>query len=153
MPGSSVSCEAPWLTGKGFIFTTAIQDQQIWSFSNSHRRADDQHKCNKMKWLGFMQLLCTYRLSWTKRTVWGWWYEWDDTALRTHDSKLEPLRSEPSTLHLGYNTSPNNTESLRVKPVWNLNLKSQHGTDSRSPTFQAATAPGPRPNSQSSIVI
>ena len=32
-----------------------------------------------------------YRLNWGKRTSWD---GWDDTALRTHDSKFEPWRSE-----------------------------------------------------------
>ena len=43
---------------------------------------------------GFKPLLCTYRLNWARRTSWGWWDEWDDTALQTHDSKFEPWRSE-----------------------------------------------------------
>ena len=38
--------------------------------------------------------MCTYRLSWAKRTSWGWWDEWDDTALQTQDSKFEPWRSK-----------------------------------------------------------
>ena len=38
--------------------------------------------------------LCTYRLSWARRTSWRWWDEWDDTALRTQDSKFKPWRSE-----------------------------------------------------------
>ena len=36
----------------------------------------------------------TYMLNWAKRTSWGWWDEWDDTALWTQDSKLKPWMSE-----------------------------------------------------------
>ena len=43
---------------------------------------------------GFRSLLCTYRLNWARRTSWGWWDEWDDTALQTQDSKFKPWRSE-----------------------------------------------------------
>ena len=50
----------------------------------------------KMKWneSGFRPLLCTYRLTWARRTCWGWWDEWNDTALQTQDSKFEPWWSE-----------------------------------------------------------
>ena len=41
-----------------------------------------------------MPLLCTYRLNWARRTFWGWWDEWDDTALQTRDSRFKPWRSE-----------------------------------------------------------
>ena len=43
---------------------------------------------------GFRPPLCTYRLNWARRTSWGWWDDWDDTALQTQDSKFEPWRSE-----------------------------------------------------------
>ena len=42
---------------------------------------------------GFRPLLCTYRLNWAKTASWGWWDEWDDTALQTQDSKFKPWRS------------------------------------------------------------
>ena len=50
----------------------------------------------KIKWneSGFRPLLCTCRLNWARRTSWGWWDEWDDTALQTQHSKFEPWRSE-----------------------------------------------------------
>ena len=38
--------------------------------------------------------LCAHRLNWARRTSWRWWDAWDDTALQTHDSKLEPWRFE-----------------------------------------------------------
>ena len=49
-----------------------------------------------VKWneSGFRPPLATYRLNWARRTSWGWWDEWDDTVLRTRDSKFEPWRSE-----------------------------------------------------------
>ena len=43
---------------------------------------------------GIRPPLCTYRLNWARRTSWGWWDDWDDTVLQTHDSKFEPWRSE-----------------------------------------------------------
>ena len=43
---------------------------------------------------GFRPPLCTYRLNWARRTSWGWWDDWDDTALQTQDSYFEPWRSE-----------------------------------------------------------
>ena len=48
---------------------------------------------NEMK-QGFRPLLCTYRTNWARRTFWGWWDEWDDTALQTQNSKFKPWRSE-----------------------------------------------------------
>ena len=42
----------------------------------------------------FRPPLCTYRLNWARRTSWGWWDDWDDTVLKTQDSKFEPWRSE-----------------------------------------------------------
>ena len=49
-----------------------------------------------MKWneSGFRPPLCTYRLNWARRASWGWWDDWDDTVLQTHDSKFEPWWSE-----------------------------------------------------------
>ena len=50
----------------------------------------------EIKWneSGFRPPLCTYRLNWARRTSWGWWDDWDDTALQTQDSKFEPWRSK-----------------------------------------------------------
>ena len=49
-----------------------------------------------MKWnkWGFRPPLWTYRLNRARRTSWGWWDRWDDTALQTQDLKFEHLRSE-----------------------------------------------------------
>ena len=41
-----------------------------------------------------MNTLCTCRLNWAKRTSSGRLDDWDDTALRTQNSKFEPWRSE-----------------------------------------------------------
>ena len=38
---------------------------------------------------GVLGHLCSHR-----RTSWGWWDEWDDTALQIHDSKFDSRRSE-----------------------------------------------------------
>ena len=56
----------------------------------------EQWCCEYRKWneSGFRPPLCTYRLNWARRTSWGWWDDWDDTVLQTHDSKFEPWRSE-----------------------------------------------------------
>ena len=56
----------------------------------------DKQQYNEMKWneRGFRPPLCTYRQIWARRTSWGWWDEWDDTALQTQDSKFKPWRSE-----------------------------------------------------------
>ena len=52
--------------------------------------------CNEMKWneSALRPPLCTYSLTWARRTSWMWWDEWDDTVLQTQDSKFEPWRSE-----------------------------------------------------------
>ena len=42
----------------------------------------------------FTPLLFTYRLNWAMRTSRGWWYESDDTALQTQDSKFQPWLSD-----------------------------------------------------------
>ena len=49
-----------------------------------------------MKWneSGFRPPLCTYRLNWARRTSWGWWDDWDETALQIQDSKFVPWRFE-----------------------------------------------------------
>ena len=50
--------------------------------------------CVKWNESGFRPPLRTYRLSWARRTSWGWWDDWDDTVLQTQDSKFEPWQSE-----------------------------------------------------------
>ena len=53
-----------------------------------------QHAAGKWNESGFRPPLCTYRLNWARRTSWGWWDDWGDTVLQTHDTKFEPWRSE-----------------------------------------------------------
>ena len=70
---------------------------------------------------GFRPPLCTYRLNWIRRTSWGWWDEWDDTALKTQDSK--GLR--PSTQPVGHGGSPQywiftSAQGRNVLFLWNL---------------------------------
>ena len=68
---------------------------------NSDERRSLQNKITVIfvwdtKWneSGFRPPLCTYKLNWARTTSWGWWDDWDDTALQTQDSKFEPWRSE-----------------------------------------------------------
>ena len=51
-------------------------------------------RLTKLNESGFRPPLCIYRLNWARRTSWGWWDDWDDTALQTQDAKFEPWRSE-----------------------------------------------------------
>ena len=68
------------------------------------------------KWneLGFRPHLCTYRLNWARRTSWGWWDEWDDTALQTQGSKFEPWWSEAEHATTRSQRLPAKIEFLRV---------------------------------------
>ena len=71
-------------------------------FKNKYHNNSVQHKASlrltvdpiKLNESGFRPPLCTYRLNWARRTSWGWWDEWDETAHQTQDSKFEPWRSE-----------------------------------------------------------
>ena len=92
--------------------------------------------------------LCTYRLNWARIISWGWWDEWDDTALQTQDSKFEPWRFEAE-----HALGNHNTEYLRVsgeKTFVFLKLECQSGgrtSDLRLAKQAALTiAPGPRPD-------
>ena len=55
---------------------------------------------------GFRPLLCTYRLNWARRNLWGWWDDWDDTVLQTQDSKFGPWRSEAERATSRHGGSP-----------------------------------------------
>ena len=71
-----------------------------WAFTRCRHRptlrtdftTGDQRE---MEWneLGFRPPLCTW-LSWVMKTSWGWWDEWDDTALQTQGLKFATWRSE-----------------------------------------------------------
>ena len=96
-----------------------------------------------MKWneWGFRPPLCTYRLNWTMRNSWGWWDEWDDTALQTQDSKFEPWRSEAEFANSPSRRLPtilNLYEWAGKKHFVSFEFECQPwASNSRSPTFQA----------------
>ena len=63
-----------------------------------------------------------------RRTSWGWWVEWDDTALRTNDSIFNTWRSEASTLTLGHAGYPQyriltSERVMNILFLWNLEAK------------------------------
>ena len=58
---------------------------------------------------GFRPLLCTYRLNWARRTSWGWWDDWDDTALQTQNSKFEAEAVWGRARYLSVTEAPHNT--------------------------------------------
>ena len=98
---------------------------------------------NEIKWRGFRPPLCTYWLNWARRTSWGWWYEWDDTALQTQDSKFEPLRSATEHATSLSRRLHHNIESLRVSGEQTFGFLEtwmpERGSNPRSPTFQAGS--------------
>ena len=49
-------------------------------------------KVNKMN--GVLGHLCAHRINYVRRTSWGWWDEWGNTALQIEYLKFEPWRSE-----------------------------------------------------------
>ena len=53
-----------------------------------------------------MPPLCSYRLSWSKRTSWEWWDEWGDTVLQTQGIRALAGGLRPTTLPLGHGGSP-----------------------------------------------
>ena len=64
----------------------------------------------------------TYGLNWARKTSWGWWGEWDDTALQTQDSR-------PITLALGRGGPPQyriftSERGRKFLFLWNLNARS-----------------------------
>ena len=94
-----------------------------------------------MKWneWAFKPSLCTYWLNWTKRTSWGWWDEWGDTAFRTLESKVKPWR---------YKAEHATSRSQRPPTILNLYewVGNKHlggqielGSSSRSSTSQAGS--------------
>ena len=125
-------------------------------FSLSAQRYIWNHIYYRMTWKwnewGIRPPLCTYRLNWARRTSWGWWDEWDDTALQTQNSKFEPWRSEvehatsrsrkfPIILNLYEWAGKNHFLCLKLEGqsgVWTRNLRLSKQTAS-------TTAPGPPP--------
>ena len=110
---------------------------------------------SQKKWneSGFRPPVCTYRLNWAKRTSWGWWDEWDDTVLRTQDSKFEPWRSEAEHATSRSQRLPT---ILTFTRGWGRNIfvslkPPRPGTEPRTLAWKAAvltTTLGPPPSSQ-----
>ena len=84
-----------------------------------------------------------------RENSWGWWDEWDDTALQTQDSKFESLRSEaehatsrsrrlPTILNLNEWAGKNIFFFETWMPEWGSNPQSRI-------TKQAALTTAPRP--------
>ena len=106
-----------------------------------------------MKWneSGFRPPLCTYRLNWARRTSWGWWDDWDDTALQTQDSKFDPRRSEAEHATSRSRRLPT---ILTFTRGWGRNIfvsfkPPRPGTEPRSLAWRAAvltTTLGPPPS-------
>ena len=85
---------------------------------------------------GALGHLCvSYRLNWARRTSWGWWDKWDDTALQTQNSKFELWRSEAEHLPLSHRGSPHYCFFETHRPEW--------GSNPRSPTFKQAALMNP----------
>ena len=115
---------------------------------------------SKMKWneSGFRPPLCTYRLNWARRTSWGWWDDWDDTALQTQDSKFEPWRSEAEHATSRSRRLPT---ILTFTRGWGKNIcvsfkPPRPGTEPRTPAWKAAvltTTLGPPPLIVPSVVV
>ena len=68
------------------------------------------HKWNNKN--GVLGHICAHWLNRAGRTSRGWWDEFDDSALRTHDSKFELWPSEAS-----------NEQGRNVLFLWNLNAR------------------------------
>ena len=76
------------------------------SVQTCHPLADIQ-----MKWIWLYALLCTYRLNWARITSWGWWNEWDDTALHPDTGfEIQTLEVWGRTRYLSVTEVPHNTE-------------------------------------------
>ena len=87
-----------------------------------------------------IELLCTYRLKWARRTSWRWWDKWDDSALQTRNSSPGGLRS--STLPLGHGGSPQYwiiTSERRRNIFFFETWRPEWCWNPRSPTFQAGS--------------
>ena len=120
------------------------------SFFCSHVDTGSISKWNES---GFRPPLCTYRLNWTRRTFWGWWDEWDDTALQTQNSKFEPWLSgaeHATSRSRGFVTikywifSVSGEETFCFFQIW----RPDWASNSRLPLSKQAastTALGPRP--------
>ena len=73
------------------LLQLSVPDFLGWLLIFVHTWSTSFHHIRPPKWneSGFRPPLCTYRLTWARRTSWGWWDDWDDTVLQTQDSKFE----------------------------------------------------------------
>ena len=105
---------------------------------------------NKWNESGFRPLLCTHRLNWARRTSWGRWNEWDDSALQTQGSKFKPWRSEAEHATSQSRRLPT---ILSFRSGWGRNMcvsfkPPRPGTEPRTVAWRAAvltTTIGPPP--------
>ena len=99
------------------------------------------------KW-GFSPPLSIYRLNWARRTSWGWWDEWDKTALQTQDSIFDSWRSEVehvTSRSRRFPTILNHYEWTGKNHCVSLKLESQRRVRTRDSEFskQAALTTAP----------
>ena len=83
------------------------QRRWLWPCIEPTSSASRSHRLRK-KWneAGFRPLLCKYRLNWARRTIWGWWDKWDDTAL----FEIQTLEVWGQARYLSVTEAPHNTE-------------------------------------------
>ena len=75
---------------------------------------------------------CMYRLNCARRTSWGWWDDWDDSALKTQNLKFEPWRSEAEHATSRSRGLPTMFTSERGKEYFvSLKLECQSGVQTR----------------------
>ena len=115
------------------------------------RQHPEQKWTVRNEW-GFRPPLCTYKLNWARRTSWGWWDEWDDTALQKQYSNFKLWRSEAELATSRSRRLPtilNLYKWAGKKHFVSLKLECQRGVRSRDLRLskQAAltTTPGPPP--------
>ena len=96
----------------------------------------------KNEWV-FRPPLCTYKLIWSRRTVWGWWDEWDGTPSRHSIRNSNPGGLKPSPLYFSVTEALHNIESLRVSREETFYFFepwiAERGSNRRSPAFQAGS--------------
>ena len=86
----------PWRSEAMHATSRSRGSLQYWIFTSNRGRNES----------GFRPPLCTYRLNWARRTSWGLWDEWADTALPTQEVRnLGPGDLRPCTLPLGHGGS------------------------------------------------
>ena len=77
-----------WMGKKHFLFLSNLRNREPSPELWRERQRCHYHRAPAQP------PSCTYRLSLVSRTTWGWWDEWDDTALETQNSKYWIFTSE-----------------------------------------------------------